>query len=76
MKKIWVTSEEVWQSMGWVVLGLGCVSFICALIHWFQNPELSQMELFLETLPFQICGLVLALFSTAMVVWSRRGEKE
>lgn len=68
MKKVWATSEEVWRAMGWVVIGLGCVSFICALIHWFQNPELSQMGLFLETLPFQICGLGLVLLGTVMVI--------
>jgi len=49
------------------VMGLALVAYCCVAIDWFQNPELTQMELFLETWQMQACGLGLAILGSVMI---------
>jgi hypothetical protein len=56
-----------WRAFGYVVLGLAIVPAICVFIHWWQHPQLTQMQLFLETWPFTICSIVLVIIGGAMI---------
>ena len=71
--KVWTSTSKIWRRMGWVVVGLACVAYCCVAIHWFQKPELTQMELFLETWQIQACGLGLAILGSVIIVLKGKG---
>lgn len=45
---------------GWIMIVAGLLLFLLPLVYWMKNPELTQMQIFIECWWLTLGGITLA----------------
>lgn len=61
---------------GWLLLVVGLFLFICPMVYWVKNPELTQMQVLMEYWGEFLGGVVLVFIGTAFVVGAYENERK